>query len=88
VPDRAGTDGLEPLGVAGEATHLTMVEAGRKHGSTAKAPTSVALFDQGLTQVVEASRSFSAPAARPVAHQTLLEVSQDDRLPLAAADRA
>jgi YVTN family beta-propeller protein len=44
----AGTavQGLAPLGVAGEAAHLTLGAPGRQ----AAAPTSVSLFEQGLTQ--------------------------------------
>ena len=53
VPTGAGTDGLEPLGVAGQAAHFTMVAPG--HDGAAQAPTSVTLFDQGLLQVLEAS---------------------------------
>jgi YVTN family beta-propeller protein len=55
VPDGAGTDGLEPLGVAGQATHFTMAAVGGKTRPDAKAPTSVTLFDQGILQVLEAS---------------------------------
>jgi YVTN family beta-propeller protein len=54
VPSGAGTQGLEPLGVAGEAAHFTMAPGGRKTAGT-KAPTSVSLFDQGLIDVLEAA---------------------------------
>jgi YVTN family beta-propeller protein len=54
VPDGAGTDNLVPLGVAGQAAHLTMAAPGAKAGQGA-APTSVALYDQGLVQVLEAA---------------------------------
>jgi hypothetical protein len=54
VPDGAGTDNLVPLGVAGQAAHLTMAAPGAKAGQSA-APTSVALYDQGLVQVLEAA---------------------------------
>jgi YVTN family beta-propeller protein len=53
VPDGAGTDGLQPLGVAGQAAHLSLLPATGTKG--AKKPTSVSLFDQGLSQVLEAS---------------------------------
>src|ERR1700724_2220430 len=43
VPDGAGTQGLQPLGVAGQAAHFTMAPAGRKTAAGAKAPTSVTL---------------------------------------------
>jgi YVTN family beta-propeller protein len=55
VPEGAGTQGLQPLGVAGQAAHLTMAPAGRSTAAGAKTPTSVALFDQGLVQVLEAA---------------------------------
>jgi YVTN family beta-propeller protein len=51
VPEGTGTEGLQPLGIAGEAARFTMVAA----GASAKAPTSVALFEQGLVQVLEAA---------------------------------
>jgi hypothetical protein len=43
---------LQPLGLAGIAAHLHLAAPGAKGG---KAPTSVTLFDQGLTQILEAS---------------------------------
>ena len=52
VPDGDGTQNLEPLGLAGMATHLKLASPGAKAG---QAPTSVSLFDQGLTQILEAS---------------------------------
>jgi hypothetical protein len=55
VPEGAGTEGLQPLGVAGQAAHFSMVSTARKPAAGARAPTSVTLFDQGLTQVLEAS---------------------------------
>jgi YVTN family beta-propeller protein len=53
VPAGDGTANLQPLGVAGQAAHLALVSASGSR--TAGAPTSVTLFDQGLTQVVQAS---------------------------------
>jgi len=55
VPEGTGTQGLEPLGVAGQAAHFTMVPAGNKGVTGTNPPTSVTLFDQGLVQVLEAS---------------------------------
>ncbi|BAM92233.1 40-residue YVTN family beta-propeller repeat protein [Bradyrhizobium oligotrophicum S58] len=52
VPEGAGTDNLQPLGVAGQAAHLTLAAAGK---AAEQAPTSVSLFDQGLIQVLQAS---------------------------------
>jgi YVTN family beta-propeller protein len=60
VPEGSGTQGLQPLGIAGEAAHLTMIPAGHKKAG-AKPPTSVTLFDQGLTQVLEAAVAGLAP---------------------------
>ena len=57
VPDAvatgAGTDGLQPLGIAGETAHLTLAPAGQP--AAGGQPTSVSLFDQGLIQVLQAS---------------------------------
>ncbi len=61
VPEGAGTQGLQPLGVAGQAAHLTMVSTARKPRSGAQAPTNVTLFDQGLTQILEAAVTGLAP---------------------------
>ena len=56
VPGGAGTEGLQPLGVAGQAARylLTMVPPGNA-AAAARLPTSVSLYDQGLVQVLEAS---------------------------------
>jgi YVTN family beta-propeller protein len=53
VPNGAGTDNLMPLGLAGQAVHLTMAAPNAKEETSA--PTSVALYDQGLVQVLEAA---------------------------------
>jgi YVTN family beta-propeller protein len=63
VPEGDGTTGLQPLGVAGQAVHLSLgaVEGHKTVGSAAgagaedKAATSVSLFDQGLIQILQAS---------------------------------
>ncbi len=52
VPEGDGLQNLQPLGTAGEATHLKLAAKG---GKEKKTPTSVSLFDQGLTQVLQAS---------------------------------
>ena len=52
APAGAETQGLQPLGVAGQTTQLWLEPPGQ--GAT-KAPTSVTLFDQGLVQVLEAA---------------------------------
>ncbi len=64
VTEGSGTQGLQPLGVAGEAAHLALAppEAGNTgDASTAGAPTSVSLFDQGLMQVLQASATGLQP---------------------------
>ncbi|WP_434672081.1 YncE family protein [Pseudomonas sp. R1-15] len=52
VTQGQGTDNLKPLGTAGQATHLTL---GSVSSPADKAPTSVTLFNQGLTQVLQAA---------------------------------
>jgi YVTN family beta-propeller protein len=58
VPQGDGTTGLQPLAVAGQATHLTLVPTA---GAAGRAPTSVSLFDQGITQIVQAAVTGLAP---------------------------
>lgn len=53
VPEGAGTANLQPLGIAGEVAHFRLRP--RDGAGEGAAPTSVALFEQGLTQVLEAS---------------------------------
>jgi YVTN family beta-propeller protein len=58
VPDGDGQQGLQALGVAGQAASLTLVPVA---GSRSTARTSVTLFDQGLIQVVQAAVVGVAP---------------------------
>ena len=53
VPDGPGTQGLQPLGVAGKSVQLQLAPPGTV--TREKAPTSVSLSDQGLVQVLEAA---------------------------------
>jgi YVTN family beta-propeller protein len=53
VPDGPGTEGLEPLSIAGKSEQLQLAPPGSKVGE--KASTSVSLSDQGLVQVLEAA---------------------------------
>ncbi len=56
VPNGAGTQGLVPLGIAEQATYLSLVPLA--HGKPAtgqQAPTSVSLFNQGVVQVLQAA---------------------------------
>jgi YVTN family beta-propeller protein len=57
VPEGDGKQGLQGLGVAGQATHLALAQlvGGKPSDDAGKAPTSVTLFDQGLVQVVQAA---------------------------------
>ena len=71
VPDGEGTQGLQQLGLAGQATHfamtlVAMTLAGRKAAAGGKPPTSVTLFDQGLTQVLQASVTGLEPTRQYV----------------------
>jgi YVTN family beta-propeller protein len=60
VPEGAGTQGLQPLGVAGEADHVVLMpSAGARVGDPA--PTSVTLFDQGLIQILQAAATGLEP---------------------------
>ncbi len=57
VPDGPGTANLQPLGKAGNATHLVLAPRGDAHVR----PTSVTLFDQGLIQILQGSVTGLAP---------------------------
>jgi YVTN family beta-propeller protein len=59
VPDGAGTQNLQPLGVAGQAVHFSLVSKGGS--KEAKSATSVSLFDQGLVQILQASVTGLTP---------------------------
>jgi YVTN family beta-propeller protein len=60
VPEGDGTQNLQPLGIAGQTAHVSMVPVG--DGKPAgPAPTSVSLFDQGLTQVLQAAATGLQP---------------------------
>ncbi|CAM2186406.1 YNCE-like beta-propeller domain-containing protein [Paraburkholderia sacchari] len=59
VPQGDGTQNLQPLGLAGQSAHVALVPVGSaapgKATDVAHAPTTVALFDQGLVQVLQAA---------------------------------
>jgi YVTN family beta-propeller protein len=59
VPSGSGTANLQPLGTAGQAAHLMLVSASQS--GNGKPLTSVSLFDQGLTQVLQASAAGLQP---------------------------
>ena len=52
APNPDDRQNLQPLGVAGQVSHLALAAKDAKDG---QAPTSVSLFDQGLIQVLQAS---------------------------------
>jgi YVTN family beta-propeller protein len=52
VPERAGTENLQALGVAGLSTQVWLAPTGQK---VDRPPTNVSLSEQGLVQVLEAS---------------------------------
>jgi YVTN family beta-propeller protein len=54
--DRAGIENLQPLGQAGVAAHLTLAAPGSPNTTT------VSLFDQGITQVLQAAVVGLQPA--------------------------
>jgi YVTN family beta-propeller protein len=73
VAQGAGTEGLQALGVAGQAAHLTLRPVRLGNATEEKeAPTSVSLFDQGLLQVLQASVTGLEPKQAYV-----LALSQD-----------
>jgi len=59
VPEGAGREHLQALGIGGAAAHLRLTSKGTKHGVGF---TSVALFDQGLTQVLQAAVTGLEPS--------------------------
>lgn len=69
VPDAvpagdAGTANLQPLGLAGETAHIALGNPGAAKGQ--KSPTSVALYNQGLSQILEASVTGLQPGKQYV----------------------
>jgi YVTN family beta-propeller protein len=63
APNPDDRQNLQPLGVAGQVTHLTLAAKDAKNG---QAPTSVSLFDQGLIQVLQASVTGLEPRQKYV----------------------
>jgi YVTN family beta-propeller protein len=57
VPQGDGTQNLQALGVAGQSVHLALVPvgSGKTADAATNAPTTVALFDQGLVEVLQAA---------------------------------
>jgi YVTN family beta-propeller protein len=63
APDTDDRQNLQPLGVAGQVSHLALAAKGAKDGQP---PTSVSLFDQGLIQVLQASVTGLEPKQKYV----------------------
>lgn len=63
APNPDDRQNLQPLGVAGQVSHLALAAKGAKDG---QAPTSVSLFDQGLIQVLQASVTGLEPKQKYV----------------------
>lgn len=59
VPQGDGMQGLQPLGIAGQAAHLQLKSVGA--AENAQAMTTVSLFEQGITQVLQASATGLEP---------------------------
>lgn len=55
VPDGDGTQNLQPLGIAGQVAQLRLVAPKGGAKAASDTSTSVSLFDQGLTQVLQAA---------------------------------
>jgi YVTN family beta-propeller protein len=81
VPAADGRQGLQPLGGAGVVAHLVLAPLG---ASANPAPTSVSLFDQGLTQVLEAAATGLAPKTSYVLSLSRHADGSGDLEPLAA----
>ena len=85
VPQGDGLQGLQPLGLAGRAAHLTLAAAVRADAAGAKkAPTSVTLFDQGLLQMLQASVTGLRPKQPYVLALSRTRAGDDELEPLSA----
>jgi YVTN family beta-propeller protein len=86
VPEGDGTQGLQQLGVAGQAAHLSLghAEAGNAVRNEDNPPTSVSLFDQGLIQVLQASVTGLEPKKPYILALTHERAGEGPLEPLAA----
>jgi YVTN family beta-propeller protein len=75
--EAAGTENLQPLGLAGAAVHVVLAAPGSSHA------TSVSLFDQGLTQVVQAAAVGLEPSKPHILALTTNADGSGDIEPLA-----
>jgi len=85
VPNAAGPDdrqNLQALGTAGQVAHLSL--ASKSAAGNAKPATSVSLFDQGLSQVLQASVTGLEPRQRYILALADLANGDGSVQPLAA----
>ena len=93
VPTGDGLQGLQDLGIAGKITRFTLVSAESGVSPNTPPPTSIALFDQGLTQILQAAVTGLSPmkphvlalAARPDGSGTLQPLASFTSNPAGAA---
>ena len=85
VPAGDGLQGLQPLGLAGQAAHLALVAPAEVDAAdTGTPPTSVSLFDQGLLQVLQASVTGLQPKQPYVLALSRRRAGDGELEPLAA----
>ena len=85
VPQGSGKGNLQPLGFASHAVHLSLVSSPVKktRGPADVGPTSVTLFDQGITQVMQASVTGLKPKTSYVLGLAMTPNGHGDVEPLA-----
>jgi YVTN family beta-propeller protein len=84
VPEGDGLQNLQPLAAAGDVFHLRLGPTAARAGPKASAPTTVSLFDQGLTQVLQGAVTGLEPKKRYVLALADRQDGGGDRQPLAA----
>jgi YVTN family beta-propeller protein len=93
VPTGNGLQNLQPLGLAGQATHLVLGSPAGDAGGKGLPRTSASLFDQGLTQVLQAAVAGLPPkqpyvlalATRSDGHGELIPLASFKTNPAGAA---
>ncbi|MGA0532675.1 YncE family protein [Hansschlegelia sp. KR7-227] len=84
VPEGDGLQNLQPLAAAGDVFHLRLGPTAGRAGPKTSAPTTVSLFDQGLTQVLQGAVTGLEPKKRYVLALAERRDGGGDRQPLAA----
>lgn len=82
VPTGEGRQNLQPLGVAAQSAQLKLVH--KNKADKAEAPTSVTLFEQGLSQVLQASVTGLEPKQRYVLALSTRPDGKGDLQPLSS----